>query len=431
MIVYIDGIFEHRYNSQNEQTISHISENAAKVATVYDGYDFDSLGESKIYYIQNHLGSNTLQLSTTGTLIAKEEYYPFGDSVLRTVDKTRYRYVGKEKDAESGLYYYGARYYAAWTCRFISVDPMASSRSWLNSYNYVQNNPIMNTDPDGGLDNGGGDPVKKGDTFVGDDGKTYTASFDSIEVTATATPKAEKFNNISLDGLSTNSYPNYMNQDNNVVTYNSIQRWFGGTAKNLGYDPNELLKMSETEKQDFMQQGETETLLMLMGEFATGTGPEKRNFDASNPMTQGLMRSLTAARGYAQMRQDIADGKLADNQTEIYSVPYSPDNAGLFNSLSYHKTSLAMGNLSEFARGSVTMNITRYGDSAVVQLTDSYTISSASVISRAMGMVTGQPAASNQNRVQGQYSPLGTTNQTYTWTIDLKSIILDYDSINR
>ena len=355
-------------------------------------------------------------------------YYPNLNELKVVGSKKELTLKSSAKNAGSYLKH---RYYAPWLCRFISVDPMKEERAWLTPYNYVQNNPINLTDPTGALDDGGGDPVKKGDTFVGDDGKTYTASFDAIEITGTATPKAENFNNISLDGLGIDAYPDYMREDNNVVTYNSIQNWFGGTAKNLGYDPNELLKMSETQKQDFMQQGETETLLMLMGEFATGTGPETRNFDSSNPMTQGLMRSLTAARGYSQMRQDIVDGKLSDNQTEVYNVPYSPDNAGLFESLSYHKTSLAMGNLSEFARGSVSMSITRFGDSAVVKLTDSYTISSASLITRAMGMVTGQPAAGNQNRVQGQYSPLGTTNQSYTWTIDLKSVILDYDSIKR
>lgn len=59
------------------------------------------------------------------------------------------KYVGKEKDAESGLIYYGARYYAAWTCRFISVDPLASRYAMLNPYNYASNSPIGQMDIDG------------------------------------------------------------------------------------------------------------------------------------------------------------------------------------------------------------------------------------------------------------------------------------------
>jgi hypothetical protein len=50
------------------------------------------------------------------------------------------------------LYYYGARYYASWIGRFCSVDPEKEQRTWVNPYNYVQNNPLNRTDPTGALD---------------------------------------------------------------------------------------------------------------------------------------------------------------------------------------------------------------------------------------------------------------------------------------
>jgi RHS repeat-associated protein len=62
--------------------------------------------------------------------------------------------VGKERDEETGLYYYGARYYAAWIYRFVSVDPMKEERNWLTPYNYVQNNPLNRVDPTGMVDEG-------------------------------------------------------------------------------------------------------------------------------------------------------------------------------------------------------------------------------------------------------------------------------------
>src|SRR5690606_11148073 len=74
---------------------------------------------------------------------------PFGESSLRTFTKKRYRYIGREKDLESGLYYYGARYYSAWTCRFISVDPLSAKYAQLSPYNYSDNNPINDYDIDG------------------------------------------------------------------------------------------------------------------------------------------------------------------------------------------------------------------------------------------------------------------------------------------
>lgn len=57
--------------------------------------------------------------------------------------------MGKEKYLESGLYYYGARYYAAWTCRFISIDPLAADYPFYTPYNYAGNKPINKIDIDG------------------------------------------------------------------------------------------------------------------------------------------------------------------------------------------------------------------------------------------------------------------------------------------
>jgi RHS repeat-associated protein len=63
-----------------------------------------------------------------------------------------YRFNAKEKDSETGLHYYGARYYQPKLSMWLSVDPLASERSWLTPYNFVQNNPITRIDPTGALD---------------------------------------------------------------------------------------------------------------------------------------------------------------------------------------------------------------------------------------------------------------------------------------
>ena len=74
------------------------------------------------YQISNQLGSATIELDQEAKLITYEEYFPFGSSSYRAVDKDseipkRYRYTGKERDDETGLYYNGARYYASWLGR--------------------------------------------------------------------------------------------------------------------------------------------------------------------------------------------------------------------------------------------------------------------------------------------------------------------------
>jgi len=107
------------------------------------------------YQYSNHLGSATLELNENQDLISYEEYYPFGSTSYQMhtndteVSQKRYRYCGKEKDNESGLYYYGARYYADWLCRFTAVDPRAASFPYQSSFVYAANSPTTLTDVNG------------------------------------------------------------------------------------------------------------------------------------------------------------------------------------------------------------------------------------------------------------------------------------------
>jgi len=59
--------------------------------------------------------------------------------------------IGK-RDRETGLAYRLARYYDSDAGRFLSTDPLAGARITLSPYNYVQNNPVSRTDPNGALD---------------------------------------------------------------------------------------------------------------------------------------------------------------------------------------------------------------------------------------------------------------------------------------
>ena len=80
------------------------------------------------YQFGNHLGSASLELDDQAQIISYEEYTPYGSTsyqAVRSQTETpkRYRYTGKERDEESGLYYHGARYYAPWLGRWTSCDP--------------------------------------------------------------------------------------------------------------------------------------------------------------------------------------------------------------------------------------------------------------------------------------------------------------------
>lgn len=166
--VYIDGIFEYHIlenGSTYEKNYVHVMDDQSRIATVRIGDQFpDDIADAVTYNLEDQIGSSTVRLNTTGGVIDREEYYPFGDSSLRTFTKKRYRYIGREKDLESGLYYYGARYYSAWTCRFISVDPLSAKYAQLSPYNYSDNNPINDYDIDGMQNNNSEGSVQGGNS---------------------------------------------------------------------------------------------------------------------------------------------------------------------------------------------------------------------------------------------------------------------------
>jgi RHS repeat-associated protein len=106
------------------------------------------------YQFGNHLGSASLELDETGTVISYEEYNPYGSTSYLAVSENiaaaakRYRYTGKERDEESGLYYHAVRYYAAWLGRWVSTDPIGI-KGGLSLYEYAHNNAVRFSDPHG------------------------------------------------------------------------------------------------------------------------------------------------------------------------------------------------------------------------------------------------------------------------------------------
>ena len=83
-----------------------------------------------------------------GQLINCEEYTPYGETSFGSFGRKRYRFTGKERDEESSLYYYGARYYAPGLARWIGCDPAGLIDS-LNLYSYVRQNPLRAVDSTG------------------------------------------------------------------------------------------------------------------------------------------------------------------------------------------------------------------------------------------------------------------------------------------
>jgi RHS repeat-associated protein len=140
-------------------------------------------GEERIkqyYYHADHLESAQLITDADGQEYERIEYTPYGElwiekaSTASNID-IPYRFTGKERDEETGLYYYGARYLDSKTSRWLSTDPalgdyipqapvndeakkqnqnlpgMGGVFNTVNThlYHYAGNNPVKYTDPDG------------------------------------------------------------------------------------------------------------------------------------------------------------------------------------------------------------------------------------------------------------------------------------------
>jgi RHS repeat-associated protein len=119
----------------------------------------------RYFYHPDHLGSTSYITDASGEVYQHLEYTAWGETFVEehsNTERTPYLFNGKELDEETGLYYYGARYYDARTSVWMSVDPMASRYPGWSPYNYTLNNPIKLTDPDGrSPEEAGGGPDPK------------------------------------------------------------------------------------------------------------------------------------------------------------------------------------------------------------------------------------------------------------------------------
>ena len=121
------------------------------------------------WLVPDHLGTPRMIIDQTGSLtnLKRHDYLPFGEEISagtggRTSamgylvgDNVRQQFTSKERDSETGLDYFGARYYSSTQGRFTSVDPMGAVFSrqidpqQLNRYSSVRNNPLRYIDLDG------------------------------------------------------------------------------------------------------------------------------------------------------------------------------------------------------------------------------------------------------------------------------------------
>jgi len=108
----------------------------------------------RFYFLKDHLGSIRVTVNASGNVVSYDDYYPFGALMYGRSQESssvdgRYKFTGKERDAETEYDYFGARYYDARIGRWLQVDPMAEKYPGWSPYAYVMNNPLLLKDADG------------------------------------------------------------------------------------------------------------------------------------------------------------------------------------------------------------------------------------------------------------------------------------------
>ena len=112
------------------------------------------------YYFSDHLKTASVITDSAGVIKAESDYYPWGGELqFVNNDSNDYKFTGKKRDLETGLDYFGARYYSNGLGRFVTPDWAAKATAvpyalfndpqTLNLYTYVGGNPASKADPDG------------------------------------------------------------------------------------------------------------------------------------------------------------------------------------------------------------------------------------------------------------------------------------------
>ncbi len=150
----------------SSETTVYVYDAFGRLAAEYSSVAPEAGTGGTFYRTEDHLGSTRLVTKQDQTVAECRDFFPFGERIGsglngRSADcyggtsgAVKQQFTGKERDAESSLDYFGARYYSARLGRFIGpdeplTDQFASDPQSWNLYSYVRNNPLRFLDPTG------------------------------------------------------------------------------------------------------------------------------------------------------------------------------------------------------------------------------------------------------------------------------------------
>ncbi|WP_181019438.1 SpvB/TcaC N-terminal domain-containing protein [Nonomuraea typhae] len=150
----------------------HVFAGGSRMVSKLVKQDPQVVEQERYFYHSDHLGGTNFVSDADGRLYQHLEYFPSGETWAEehnNTQRTPYQFSGKELDEETGLYYFGARYYDPRTGVWQSPDPALETNlgqlpesgtrtdqnldtsvpTFLNVYNYADANPLSKIDPDG------------------------------------------------------------------------------------------------------------------------------------------------------------------------------------------------------------------------------------------------------------------------------------------
>jgi RHS repeat-associated protein len=192
------------FSERNGTSFKHIFVGDTRIATKTVKPD-EAFENQQFYFHDDHLGSTGFVTDEHANLTEHTEYFAFGETWVNEhpaqPTPVPYQYGAKEFDDETGLYYYGARYYNPRTQLWQSPDPIldqyldgapaggVQQPSNLALYTYAKDNPVKYTDPDGKWIESAWDAFSLGlgvASFVHNvrEGNNWSAALDAVGIVA-------------------------------------------------------------------------------------------------------------------------------------------------------------------------------------------------------------------------------------------------------
>jgi RHS repeat-associated protein len=332
------------------------------------------------------LGNVRYSFDISGGMVRKiqeQDYYAFGKIKESTQyvfgEKNKYLYNSKELQEELGQLDYGARFYDPVIGRWNVVDPLAEKFISVNPYNYTDNNPVNNIDPNGK------------ETYYGAQAQGMFRQLQSQyssrppdEYNVDASGKKTKVSDLGGDEVDYNHYTGGKDKGKTEIVNN-------GTGDKMMMSSSAYIK-------GYTHRAPGTTWENIYNEFISGTGPERSLISGkSNFMIQEIMRSPQFSTAASAFLENGKDKKF-----------FFEGDFGVSGAFKAGK------NMTAQMLGKANISFYPVGDQLIIVVVDSKSKTSWSLNPFSKG------EGNNVPRVNGKGGPESTTHQTYIWNLPIR-----------